>query len=67
VAGFATGDRVKASVPAKYKTTGTHIGRVAVRKSRSFAISTRERKVDGINARYCCLVQRGDGYEYAYT
>jgi len=67
VAGFATGDRVKASVPAKYKTTGTHIGRVAVRKNRSFAISTRERKVDGINAMYCCLVQRGDGYEYAYT
>jgi len=65
VAGFATGDRVKASVPARYKTAGTHVGRVAVRKNHSFAISTRERKVDGINARYCSVVQRADGYEYS--
>jgi len=24
-------------------------------------------KVDGINARYCVLVQRADGYEYAWA
>jgi 5-methylcytosine-specific restriction endonuclease McrA len=65
VAGFATGDRVKAIVPAKLTTAGTHVGRVAVRKSGSFTISTREGKVDGVNAQYCRLVQRGDGYEYA--
>ncbi len=65
VAGFATGDRVKAIVPGKLTTAGTHVGRVAVRKSGSFTISTREGKVDGVNARYCRLVQRGDGYEYA--
>jgi hypothetical protein len=65
VAGFATGDRVRAVVPEKLKTAGTHIGRVAVRTSRSFAITTGERKVDGIHARYCVLIQRGDGYEYA--
>lgn len=64
VAGFATGDRVKANVPAQYKTAGTHVGRVLVRKSRSFTITTRERKVDGINAMYCRIVQRGDGYHY---
>jgi 5-methylcytosine-specific restriction endonuclease McrA len=65
VAGFATGDRVRAFVPETLKTAGTHVGRVAVRTSRSFAITTGERKVDGIHARYCVLIQRGDGYEYA--
>ncbi len=65
VAGFATGDWVQAVVPARLKTAGTHVGRVAVRSSRSFSISTRQGKVDGINAEYCRLVQRGDGYEYA--
>jgi hypothetical protein len=65
VAGFATGDRVKAVVPPPLKTAGTHIGRVAVRKSRSFAIRTSQGLVDGINAQYCRVVQRGDGYQYA--
>jgi hypothetical protein len=67
VAGFATGDRVEAIVPARLKTAGIHVGRVAVRSSRSFSIRTRQRKVDGINAGYCRLVQRGDGYEYAFA
>jgi 5-methylcytosine-specific restriction endonuclease McrA len=65
VAGFATGDRVRAVVPEQLKTAGTHVGRVAVRRSRSFAITTRVGKVDGVQARYCALIQRGDGYEYA--
>ncbi len=65
VAGFATGDRVKAVVPPPLKTAGTHLGRVAVRKSRSFTIRTSEGLVDGINAQYCRFVQRGDGYEYS--
>jgi hypothetical protein len=65
VAGFATGDRVKAIVPARRASAGTHVGRVAVRKSGSFTISTRAGNVDGVNAQYCRLVQRGDGYEYA--
>jgi 5-methylcytosine-specific restriction endonuclease McrA len=67
VAGFATGDQVRAIVPAGLKTAGTHVGRVAVRSSRSFSISTRHGKVDGINAGYCRVVQRGDGYEYAFA
>ncbi len=67
VAGFATGDRVEAIVPARLKTAGIHVGRVAVRSSRSFSIRTRQGKVDGINAGYCRVVQRGDGYEYAFT
>jgi 5-methylcytosine-specific restriction endonuclease McrA len=65
VMGVATGDRVKAIVPARLKTAGTHIGRVAVRTSRSFAIQTRTGKVDGINAQCCTVVQRADGYDYA--
>ena len=65
VAGFATGDRVKAVVPGRLNTAGTHVGRVAVRKRGWFTISTRQGKVDGINAQYCVLVQRGDGFEYA--
>jgi len=41
------------------------VGRVQVRKSGSFDIETREREVDGVHARYCSLVQRADGYDYA--
>lgn len=67
VAGLATGDRVKAVVPAPLKTAGTHVGRVGVRKSGSLVISTRQGKVDGISARYCRVVQRGDGYGYALS
>ena len=67
VAGFATGDRVQAIVPARFKPAGIHVGRVAVRSSRSFSIRTRQGKVDGINAGYCRVVQRGDGYEYVFV
>jgi hypothetical protein len=65
VRGFKTGDRVRAVVPASLTTGGTHVGRVQVRQSGSFDIQTREREVAGVNAKYCCLVQRADGYAYA--
>jgi len=65
--GFKTGDRVRAVVPAALKTAGTHVGRVQVRKSGSFDIETREREVAGVNAKYCSLVQRADGYDYAIS
>ena len=61
--GFKTGDLVRAEVPAPLKTAGIHLGRVAVRASGSLRVG----KVDGINARYCVLVQRADGYEYAWA
>jgi len=64
VGGFKTGDRVRAVVPAKLKTAGTHVGRVQVRRSGSFAIKTRDRDLDGISAVYFQLIQRGDGYDY---
>ncbi len=58
---FSTGDLVRAEVPARLKTGGVHIGRVAVRASGSFRVST----IDGISAKYCRVLQRADGYAYA--
>lgn len=60
VRGFGTGDLVKAQVPARLKTAGTHVGRVAVRRSGSFRVG----RIDGISIRYCSLLQRADGYSY---
>ncbi len=64
VKGFQTGDIVKAVV-TKGKKIGTHFGRVAVRKSGSFNIKTKEGTVQGISYRYCKLLQHADGYGYA--
>lgn len=64
VRGFQTGDIVKASVP-KGRKAGTYVGRVLVRASGSFDISTGNGRVQGISSRYCRLVQRVDGYNYA--
>lgn len=64
VGGFKTGDRVRAVVLAKLKTAGTHVGRVQVRKSGSFSITTRDKTLDGISVRYFHLIQRADGYDY---
>lgn len=61
--GFATGDLVKAVVPAG-KKAGCHQGRVAIRATGSFNIQTREGVVQGISHRHCTRVQRGDGYGY---
>ena len=58
--GFQTGDMVKAVVP-KGKKAGTHIGKVFIRASGRFRVGT----TDGINWKYCQLIQRTDGYQYA--
>jgi len=62
IRGFSTGDLVRAEVPGHLKTGGVHLGRVAVRASGSFRVG----KIDGINAKYCRMVQRLDGYDYAF-
>ncbi len=67
VRGFKTGDRVRAVVPTKLVTAGTHVGRVQVRVSGSFSLKTRDKDIDGINAMYFQLIQRADGYDYAVT
>ncbi|MCP4685589.1 MAG: HNH endonuclease, partial [bacterium] len=62
IRGFQTGDIVKAVV-TKGKKVGVHIGRVAIRTTGSFRVG----QVDGINWRYCLVLHRADGYEYAPT
>ncbi|WP_240778159.1 hypothetical protein [Nonomuraea basaltis] len=61
--GFATGDLVRASVPSG-KKAGVHTGRVAVRSTGSFNITTALGTVQGIGHRHVRLLQRGDGYAY---
>lgn len=65
VKGFQTGDIVKADVP-KGKKAGIHKGRVAVRSTGSFNISTASGLVQGINAKYCTVIHRKDGYGYVF-
>ena len=63
IKGFATGDMVKANVP-KGKKTGVYVGRVAVRASGSFNITTSTETIQGINYKHCKLISRNDGYNY---
>lgn len=63
VHGFATGDLVRAVVPAG-KKRGTHTGRVAVRMRGSFDIRTSIGLVSDIHHRHVRLLQRGDGWAY---
>jgi hypothetical protein len=63
--GFATGDLVRAVVPAGLKTAGQHVGRVLVRAGGQFDLATVSGRMPGINHRYCRLVAHGDGYAYA--
>ena len=64
VFGFQTGDIVKAIV-TKGKKLGTYTGRVAVRNSGNFNITTKEGIVQGISYKYCRLLHRNDGYSYS--
>ncbi len=63
VHGFQTGDMVKAVVLTGQKA-GTYVGRVAVRTSGKFNITTAAGTVQGIRYSKCVLVQRSDGYSY---
>ncbi|MBW4582068.1 MAG: HNH endonuclease [Tildeniella nuda ZEHNDER 1965/U140] len=65
VQGFQTGDIVKAVVTAG-KKVGEYVGRIAVRSTGLFNISTASGLVQGINHKYCTLVQRKDGYNYTF-
>lgn len=66
VHGFQTGDMVKAVV-AKGKKAGTHVGRVAIRKTGSFNITTPGGVVQGIGHKNCRIIQRNDGYGYVFN
>ena len=64
VKGFQTGDIVKAVV-TKGKKIGTYLGKVAVRVSGNFNITTNTATIQGINHKYCKTIQKGDGYAYS--
>lgn len=64
VKGFQTGDLVCAVVPGGTKR-GRYLGKVAVRASGSFNITTTHGTIQGISYRYCTLIARSDGYSYA--
>jgi 5-methylcytosine-specific restriction endonuclease McrA len=65
VNGFQTGDIVKAIVTGG-KKIGTYIGRIAVRSSGNFDISTKNGLVQGISYKYCQIVHAKDGYNYLF-
>jgi 5-methylcytosine-specific restriction endonuclease McrA len=65
VNGFQTGDIVKAIVTSG-KKIGSYIGRVAIRSTGSFNISTRTSLVQGISYKYCRIVHAKDGYNYSF-
>jgi hypothetical protein len=64
VKGFQTGDIAKAIVTSG-KKMGIYVGRVAVRSTGSFNISTVNGLVQGISHKYCQPIHKKDGYSYA--
>jgi len=65
VKGYQTGDIVKAVVTSG-KKIGIHVGRVAVRATGSFDITTLTGTIEGISHRFCRPLHRVDGYSYQY-
>jgi 5-methylcytosine-specific restriction endonuclease McrA len=64
VAGFRTGDIVRAVVPATSTKAGVYLGRLAIRATGSCNLKTASGTVEGIHVRYCQPLHRGDGYAY---
>jgi 5-methylcytosine-specific restriction endonuclease McrA len=65
VKGFQTGDIVK-SIVTTGKKIGQYVGRIAVRTSGSFNISTKMGLVQGVSHKYCEVIHHKDGYNYQY-
>ncbi len=63
VKGSQTGDIVRAVVTSGVKV-GTYVGKVAVRTTGSFNVTTDKGKMQGISHRFCALLHRCDGYSY---
>ncbi len=63
VNGFQTGDIIKANVP-NGKKQGKYLGKVAVRTSGYFNITTSNKTIQGIGYMDCSIVQKNDGYSY---
>jgi 5-methylcytosine-specific restriction endonuclease McrA len=60
---FQTGDIVKAVVTSG-KKIGTYTGRVAVRSTGSFNISSQKGLIQGISYKFCQIMHKKDGYSY---
>jgi hypothetical protein len=60
---FQTGDIVKAVVTTG-KKIGDYVGKVAIRSSGSFNISTKNGLVQGISHKFCKRIHAKDGYSY---
>ena len=56
--------KIKLNPKIDSKKKGTYVGRVAVRASGSFNITTKEGTTQGISYRFCRLLQKSDGYQY---
>jgi len=65
VKGFQTGDIVKAEVLCG-KKIGTYSGRIAVRSTGSFNISSSSGLIQGISYKYCKQIHQKDGYNYGF-
>jgi len=63
VHGFQTGDIVKAIVTSG-KKIGVYVGRVAVRASGSFNITTSVGTIQGVGYQQCTIIHKTDGYSY---
>ena len=63
VRGFRTGDMAKAIVPAGTKR-GTYVGRIAVRKTGTFTITTSTITGQDVNVKYLTCLHHMDGYSY---
>jgi hypothetical protein len=66
VKNFQTGDIVKALIPGG-KNASVLIGRIAIRASGSFNITTSAGVVQSIRWHRCRLLHRADGYTYPTT
>ena len=64
--GFQTGDLVAAKV-TKGKKIGAYKGRIAVRASGFFNITTNKETIQGISYQFCKKLHSQDGYSYAST
>jgi 5-methylcytosine-specific restriction endonuclease McrA len=65
VKGFQSGDMIRAVVTSGIKV-GTYVGKVAVRTTGSFNITTPEKTVQGISHRFCTVLHHCDGYSYHF-
>jgi 5-methylcytosine-specific restriction endonuclease McrA len=61
---FQTGDIVKAVVTTG-KKVGEYVGKVAIRSSGSFNISTKNGLIQGISHKFCQRIHAKGGYSYA--